>query len=459
MKSTQLILMILTFIMCLNAIYSIKNLQVSKSASSASKSASSQASKSASSSSGSSSSSSSSSSSTSSSTPSKPKLAPPDVGEIWDDLFTQPRTTSCRAEIEKQKILEQIKAESARKYGGEILINDSKFAWVLKWGFGPVSYLFDYFDPVFRDPIVKEFHSIHKAVMKEDPENTPNYKDPFDLATKIANAAPEQQEALMRELKKFKKVYDPVVFKLSANAVQIYKSMKKFSWFIDPSVADYASDFVERYDINHDGRLSPRELVLGSIIFNKGILGSKRCKHCYSEIARRIGALFTYLDCGEIGFINADQLWKGLPSLRRPTTKWNIFGFHNSDNIRTNAINDFILKNQKAKDAYVSKEEFITGILLGIWDRQCADNAIVSDNSRNLKKLRWSNNEMRDTVAYNYVKDVTKKRIEDEERERYQRYMRIKKEKEREAQIRMAKELGMPAGGAGGASQSGMVAP
>lgn len=378
-----------------------------------------------------------SSSTTTVSAPKKPKLLKPDMGDIWNDLFTVPRTSSCKAEENAQKILAEVRADEARKYSGaDILINDSAFAWIKKWGFGPIAYLFDFWDPLFRSEVLKEFNQIHNSTMHEDPENTPEYKDPFDYAGKIANAAPEQQDSLMRELKKFERSYDPVIYKVSANAVQVMKAMRKFSWFIDPGQADFASDFVTRFDINHDGRLSPRELILGAIIYNKGILGSKKCNHCFSQISRRIGALFSYLDCGETGFISADQMWKGLPELRRPTQQFNIFGYGNSENIRTNAINDFVLKNENAKDAAVSKEEFVAGILLGIWDRQVSDNAIIDDDSRNLKRLRWSQNNMVDTAAYNYVKAITKAKIEEEEKERYARW-----EKERLRKAEKAKEL------------------
>ncbi len=362
------------------------------------------------------------------------KVAKPDVGEIWNDLFTVPRTSTCRAEINKIDVLAEVRAEEQRKFGsGDIVINESAFGWVRRWGFGPVAYLIDFFDSLFMDEIVKEFKEIHKAVMHESPENLPEYSDVFDFAGRIATAPPEQQDALMRDLKKFEKTYDPVVFQLSANSVQIYKAMKEFKWFIDPGMADYASDFVSRFDMNHDGRLNPKELILGSIIYNKGILGSKKCNNCYTKIARRIGALFSYLDCGETGFITADQLWKGLPELRRPKAQCNIFGYGNSENIRTNAINDFILKNQKAKEAYISKDEFVSGILLGYWDRQCTENAILDNDSRSLKKLRWSNNLMVDTAAYNYVKAITKARIEDEEKERYAKWERARLKKAKKA--------------------------
>jgi len=373
--------------------------------------------------------------SSSSGTPPPEKLEKPDVGEIWNDLFTVARTQSCRSEINRANVLAEVHAEEERRYsGGDVVVNDSAFGWIKKWGFGPVAYLLDFFDPLFRADILEEMKLIHKDVMHEDPENTPEYSDVFDFAGRIATAPPERQDALMRDLKKFEKTYDPIIFQLSANSVQVMKSMKQFKWFVDPGMADYAADFVTRYDINHDGRLNPKELLLGAIHYNKSVLGSKKCNHCFTKIARRIGALFTYLDCGETGFISADTMWKSLPDLRRPTSQFNIFGYNNSENIRTNAINDFVLKNEKAKDASVSKEEFISGILLGVWDRQVTENAIIEDDSRNLKKLRWTQNNMVDTAAYNYVKAITKAKIEEEEKERYAKWEKEKLRKDKIAE-------------------------
>jgi len=304
----------------------------------------------------------------------------------------------------------------------------------------------DYWDPLFRTEILNEMKSIHNSTMHEDPESTPEYNDVFDFAGRIANAPPEKQDSLMRDLKKFEKTYDPIIFKLSANSVQVMKAMRRFKWFIDPGMADFAADFVTRYDINHDGRLNPKEMILGSIIFNKGILGSKKCNHCYTKIARKIGALFTYLDCGETGFVSADQMWKGLDALKRPTSQYNLWGYGNSENIRTNAINDFILKNEKAKDAFVSKEEFISGILLAVWDRQVSENSILDDDSRNLKKLRWSDNNMVDTAAYTYVKAITKAKLEEEEKKRFARWERERLKKERLAKRLWNQQMGMTSG-------------
>jgi len=115
--------------------------------------------------------------------------------------------------------------------------------------------------------------------------------------------------------------------------------------------------------------------------------------------------LFVFLDCTNKGYLTAEELWNNLPKLSRGNRKWNVFAIENSDNIRTNAINDFILKNGKAVEGGLTKEEFRNGMLLGFWDRQTAEMGIVEDDSRNLKELRWNENGMNDTVAFLYYKE------------------------------------------------------
>ena len=81
-----------------------------------------------------------------------------------------------------------------------------------------------------------------------------------------------------------------------------------------------------------------------------------------------------------------------------------MFAFGNDENIRTAAINDFILKHSTAKDGFISRREFRIGTLLGYWDRQTEISKVVLDDSRTLKKLRWSENNMIDVALYSYFK-------------------------------------------------------
>jgi hypothetical protein len=110
------------------------------------------------------------------------------------------------------------------------------------------------------------------------------------------------------------------------------------------------------------------------------------------------------MDCDNDGLLSAEEIWKNLPKINRYTEKFNIFSFGNDESIRTSSINDFILKNSKIRDGFITRNEFRIGLLLGFWDRQTEFTKILTDDSRTLKKLRWQEDEMIDIALYNYTK-------------------------------------------------------
>ncbi len=63
---------------------------------------------------------------------------------------------------------------------------------------------------------------------------------------------------------------------------------------------------------------------------------------------------------------------------------------------RTNAINDFILKNFNVAEGYLTREEFRKGILLGFWERQVNRLSVAFDDSINRKGDRWDTSGIRD---------------------------------------------------------------
>lgn len=378
--------------------------------------------------------------------PEEPKTEKPDVGAIWHDLFTQERTTTCAPEIARAEILAELKRRKMLRENPQLDANgqpvtlnssDGGFSWIKKWGMGPVSYLFDFFDPVFRKPIVKEMNTMWTDLMKFTPEPTPEYKDPFDYAEQIKNAPPQQQPALLRQIKKLTDA-NAQVYKDSANAVQLHKAMLEWKWFKDPGASDPAAEFITKYDINHDGRLAPNEFILGAILYNKPHFIDKKCKNCFSEMSKKLKAVFTFLDCAETGYITAEIMWNNLGKLKRNTEKWNIFKTSNSDTIRTAAVNDFILKNEGFKDAAVNQNEFISGVLLGVWERQTTDKGIDEDDGRSLKSLRWDVNNTIDKAAHAYTIAVEEAKAEQIEREMQQKIEAIKRRREEEEERELA---------------------
>jgi len=156
--------------------------------------------------------------------------------------------------------------------------------------------------------------------------------------------------------------------------------------------------------MNYDGRLNAREIILGSIRVNRVLLGTTICENCYSNSTKIIDEIFIYLDCNNDGFLTAEEMWGNLNNLERYTIKYNIYAFGVCENIRTAAVNDFILKNSKSKEAAVTREEFKQGILLGYWDRQTEKTGILIDDRRTMKEFRWREDGTVDIALYNYYK-------------------------------------------------------
>ena len=323
-----------------------------------------------------------------------------DLSFIWSKLFMVERTTACRKYVLKKMIREMIYAEH---FGNRA--HKGKFWWVKDWGYGPSSYLFDFLDPVFKIDILASFNKLYEDTMHLYMTDTKDYKDPFAFKNFIDKDNEHMKGKI--DLKSINKNYDPSIYGISANAVQIKTAIEKWGWFLDSSHADFAADFIHSYDLNGDGRLNARELILGAITHNKNAMGTQLCHNCFNLISKKIDAMFIFLDCSNRGFLTAEELWNSLPKLNRRDQRWNIFSFDNSENIRTNAINDFVIKNGRAREGAVTKEEFRTGLLYGYWDRHTTYRGILNDDSRSLKSLRWIDNDMIDTAAFNYVKEKT----------------------------------------------------
>lgn len=319
---------------------------------------------------------------------------------MWDKLFSVPRGKACS----KTNLLARIRREliEAGLYPGQ-RIKKKKFWWVKQWGYGPAAYFFDFIDPVLREQILAEFSSLYKDVL-EFPQVDTNIPDPFDYKKLVSQGANSLTKEQIKALKLFSKNFDNEVYQASANMPQLQAAITKWKWNINPGDPTYFRRFVMNYDMNFDGRLNPRELILASIWNNKQTVGSPLCVHCYFDVSKTLDAIFLYLDCNNDGLLSAEEIWGNLPLIKRNTEKWNIFSFGNDESIRTAAINDFILKNTKIKDGYITKNEFRVGILLGVWDRQTDKLKILTDDTRTLKNLRWEEGDMIDIALYNYHK-------------------------------------------------------
>jgi hypothetical protein len=323
-------------------------------------------------------------------------------GALWGTLFRVPRTTACSKSSLLRRIKRQLEEEGLLR--GQ-RTKKKPFWWVKQWGYETAAYFFDFIDPVLQKPVVAEFQKMYKA-LQAFPSVDSQYSDPFDFKKLISQDNAHLSKKALKQIKLFTKNFNENVYNVSVNAVQIRQALIAWKWYMDPVNPNYPQRFVMKYDMNFDGRLNHREFLLASIWHNKQIVGSPSplCENCYFDVVKYIDAIFLYLDCDNDGFVSAEEMWTNLPNLNRKTETFNMFAFGNSENIRTAALNDFILKHTSAKDGYISRREFRIGVLLGYWDRQTETTKIVDDDSRTLKNLRWSENNMVDIALYNYYK-------------------------------------------------------
>lgn len=328
---------------------------------------------------------------------------PTSPSQYWQTLFKIPKTTACSKAALLRQIRAELLEEMDEKDGRRGSKRNRKFFWVKQWGYGPAAYLFDFIDPVVRDDTVTEmFQTVSE--LKHFNTTDAKYKDPYDFKKLIAQDASTLSRRILKKLKLFTKNYDPAVYDASVNAVQIRQAMIKWRWNVDISNPNFPARFVNRFDMNFDGRLNPREIILGSIINNRGVMGTQLCDYCFNNSTKIMDAIFLYLDCNDDGWLSAEEFWHNLYNLNRNSEKYNIFSFGVTESIRTAAVNDFIIKNSKVKEGYLTKEEFRQGVLLGLWDRQTEKTQVLFDDSRTMKTLRWRDEDTIDISLYNYYK-------------------------------------------------------
>ncbi len=324
--------------------------------------------------------------------------------EIWKELFNTQRDSSCKSDNLQSKINKKIKKELS-SHGHKS--KKGKFAWVKQWGYGKTAYLFDYLDSVLLEDVIKEFNKVYKDMFAINNADTSDYKDPFDIK-KLMGTDEKKKEYYIKKMEKINQNYEPKIYEVSVNAVQIHTAMPIWKWEIDVGLKDYAVSFIKKFDMNGDGRLNPRELILGTLEHNNHILGSAECTHCMEGVVGKIDAIFQYLDCDNDGKIISEDIYANLPQIKRSTSLFDIFAVGKSEGIRTDAVNDFILKNSKIEKGALNMKEFRKGILYGIWDRQTDYFKIHDGAERSMKNLRWSKEKI-DLKGIKLLKEIKKK--------------------------------------------------
>jgi hypothetical protein len=321
---------------------------------------------------------------------------------MWNTLFKVPRRSACA----KSNLLSRIRRELIEegKYPGQgYRTKRSKFWWVKQWGYEASAYFFDFLDPILRDQTVKEFEVVFTA-LRGFPQADSAIPDPFDFKKLIAKSGGNLTAKQQKMIKKFTANYDAASYEISANLPQVQKAIETWKWSVNPGDPTYFRRFIQKYDMNYDGRMNPREFILATLWNNKQTVGSSLCDFCYFEVGKTLDAIFLYLDCDNDGLLSSEEIWGNLPNINRKTQKLNMFAFGNDQSIRTAAVNDFILKNSNTKEGFITRTEFRVGLLLGFWDRQTSTTKVLVDDSRTMKNLRWEEGNMVDIALFNYYK-------------------------------------------------------
>jgi len=157
------------------------------------------------------------------------------------------------------------------------------------------------------------------------PQNDPKIPDPFEFKKIASLDNTSLSKKVIKQLKLFTKYFDSAVYDASANVPQIQTALTKWKWNLNPGDSRQYQKFVIKYDMNYDGRLNPREFILGSLHNNIQTVGSPLCDHCFFDISKNIDAIFLYLDCNNDGLLTAEEIWTNLPKMKRNTEKYNIF--------------------------------------------------------------------------------------------------------------------------------------
>lgn len=313
-----------------------------------------------------------------------------------------------------------------------------------------IHYLFDYLDTFFikkynqtlLNMITAEFERIFSSA-KNMPKTDNRYADPYTIEKLIfyfsngaAGVEPftdhrlkssktkdvkviapgTDEKGLMKTLATFNKNLANKNYSDMISPIQVLQVLQAWQWGKPSESKDImdAKRLLDMYDFNGDGALDREELILFSILHNSKY--NYQCKdYCYQNIITQvIDSLFFYLDCDNDGYINAENIWDGLRNIYRQDKNYDmyscVFPLDSNKLYRTNAVNDFVLKNSQVANGFLNIEEFRKGILLGYWERQVKDNVIYKNSEINNKIKRWGEAGAQDLECEIIKNDFLKKK-------------------------------------------------
>lgn len=331
--------------------------------------------------------------------------------EVWKKLFKTLERKLCKDDPNsKWKIIAPIPENNDELYGK--LPQSKPNVHYKFYGYEDSAYLFDYWDYLFQKKIATAFQQFWEQVQTlppkigiEDPYSPYNQLLIYYLAqgpdSKVKIDMPKKtdsDEELLKTISKIRKDFDVNSLKLGISIPKLALVYEKFRWKYNPNDGLFFKNKFDKYDYDGDGRLDAREFLFLTIYENRKHLYDPNIDFPFYKILLKwIDPIFLYGDCSEVGWVDASQLWRTLKEMKRSENPqddqlYNIFSCDfPSGHQRTSAVNDFILKNHKTHDGFLTREEFATGIFLGYWDRQTAANSIYLGDEKTLKEKRWEN--------------------------------------------------------------------
>jgi Ca2+-binding EF-hand superfamily protein len=284
----------------------------------------------------------------------------------------------------------------------------------LKMGYDASAWFFDFLDPLLMKPFFTEVDAIMKAIPQK-PQETPGTPstDPYTLQ-KILKKEGESAQLLLEFGKAMGKGYIAANWNTYISTPQIDQILKTWGWdkFENIDESKQAKHFIDEYDSNGDHRLSTTEFVLAMILHNQKSLFESTCKNCLDVFLKDfLDPIFTFADCDKDGYVTTENLWKALKYLDRKTDegKYNMYKcLINGQPLRTNSVNDFMLKCRGMKTGRVSRSEFVIGMLLGFWNRQTSDDKVEDGNELSQSSLRWKDEARKDDYDCDNLKSQLK---------------------------------------------------
>jgi Ca2+-binding EF-hand superfamily protein len=271
-----------------------------------------------------------------------------------------------------------------------------------------IEYLYDYLDPVLKEPILNDFRKIYKEALELQGEGDIDDQYTLDKMIYVKSHGTETEENLSKltdieqKIKRAKDFFPNTKFdnyEKEISVPRIKNITKKWYWNV-PAGKESAKKIVDKYDYNGNGRLDAYEFLQFSII---NAIGQQLpgALNNYSEIfLDKIDAIFHYFDCNDDLTVGAETMWNGFMKLQRHSDTFDIYKCHN--NLRTSATNAFILRFGK-NNAQLTLEDFRLGVLIGYLKRHVSADAVKDETLDGIDK-RWAKDGMEDLECEKFKK-------------------------------------------------------